>query len=394
MTAFVRDRFTWLAYFMLGYYAYLQSIMGPVVPFLRAELNLNYTVSAFHLSAFAVGMMLAGLSADRLALRWGRYGVFWFGGAGMALGAVLLSLGQTVSVTILSSFIMGYIGTWLLVMIQATLSEKHGRQSAIALTEANIVASLFATLAPLLVGLGASAALGWRAALYAGGLLWGAMGLLLSGITVPGAVPAPRAGMTPVSPAALPRAYWGYWLVVFFSVAIEWCTIFWAADFMEKVAGLSREGAATALSAFFLAVVVGRITGSRLTRSVASGRLLLLAALVALVGFPLFWLSRTPPLTIIGLFICGLGIANLFPLTLSAAVSVAPEALANTASARVSFGSGTAILVVPQVLGSAADLVGIQSAYAIILLFTLLVIAVAFYAERLAKPGQTHRTSL
>lgn len=34
-SAFVRDRFTWLAYIMLGYFAYLQAALGPALPFLR-----------------------------------------------------------------------------------------------------------------------------------------------------------------------------------------------------------------------------------------------------------------------------------------------------------------------------------------------------------------------
>ncbi|MEP7291141.1 MAG: hypothetical protein ABI835_05130 [Chloroflexota bacterium] len=72
MTTFIRDRFTWLAYLMLAYYAYMISALGPLMPFLRVELNLSYSVAALHLSAFAVGMILAGLTADRAVRRaWG-----------------------------------------------------------------------------------------------------------------------------------------------------------------------------------------------------------------------------------------------------------------------------------------------------------------------------------
>ena len=41
---------------MLSYYAYVISALGPVVPFLRKELTINYTVSAFYLGAFAAGI--------------------------------------------------------------------------------------------------------------------------------------------------------------------------------------------------------------------------------------------------------------------------------------------------------------------------------------------------
>ena len=51
MPTFVRDRFTWLAYLMLGYYAYLQAANGPLMPFLRADLGINYTTGGLHFSA-------------------------------------------------------------------------------------------------------------------------------------------------------------------------------------------------------------------------------------------------------------------------------------------------------------------------------------------------------
>jgi fucose permease len=94
---------------MLAYYAYLQATLGPLIPFLRDELHINYTVSAFYISAFALGMILAGLTADRAAQRFGRPLLFWGGGAGMAVGAVLLILGHTPFTTVASTFLMPLI---------------------------------------------------------------------------------------------------------------------------------------------------------------------------------------------------------------------------------------------------------------------------------------------
>ncbi|MCI0351309.1 MAG: hypothetical protein L0Z53_17945, partial [Acidobacteriales bacterium] len=116
--SFVRDRFTWLAYCMLAYYAYMQAAVSQVMLFLSEELDLNYTIRGYHLSAFALGMVLVGISADRVAQRFGRRTAFWAGGLGMALGAVLLAAGRHAIVTIAASFAMGFLGTYLLVMIQ------------------------------------------------------------------------------------------------------------------------------------------------------------------------------------------------------------------------------------------------------------------------------------
>lgn len=68
---FTRDRLTWLAYLMLAYYAYVPGAFGPVMPFLRSELSLSYTMGGLHLTAFSVGMILTGMFGSTLSHRWG-----------------------------------------------------------------------------------------------------------------------------------------------------------------------------------------------------------------------------------------------------------------------------------------------------------------------------------
>jgi hypothetical protein len=50
---FIRNRFTWLAYTMLAYIGFTQSMPGPLMPFLRIELSLNYTLGGFLPAALA-----------------------------------------------------------------------------------------------------------------------------------------------------------------------------------------------------------------------------------------------------------------------------------------------------------------------------------------------------
>lgn len=380
-TTFTRDRFTWLAYMLLGYYSYMQAALGPLVVFVRAELSLDYTTGGLHLSAFALGMMTAGLLGERAARRFGRAVVFWGGGAGMALGSILLTLSSSPTLTILSALISSALGSFLLVMIQATLADRHGALRAFALTEANVFASFTAALAPLMVGFAQSSGWGWRAALYTGALAWLLLWLTHQQVALPAAQTRATAGVT-TQGKGLPRAFWGYWLIVFLGVSIEWCMIFWAADFLEKMVGFSRDVAAASVSLFFVAAVIGRGAGSALTRRFPTGRLLLGAALIILVGFPLFWLGRAPVLNVVGLFLCGLGVANLFPLTLSAAVGMASDQ-SNKASGCISLAGGAAILITPQVLGAAADQIGIFNAYGIVMPVLAAVIGVTWYANRL-----------
>ncbi len=385
---FVRDRFTWLAYFMLAYYAYMLAVVGPAVPFIRSELHLNFTISALYIGAFAAGMVIAGFTGARMARRFGRPLLFWGGGLGMALGAVALTVSRSAEMGILSAFVSSLMGSYLLVMIQSTLSDQHGGNRAFALTEANVFAVLAASAAPLAVGFGESQGWSWRVAIVAGIAVWGVIFIWTRrSITLPLSrqlITTASADATPIT-GKLPRVFWTYLIVVFFSVAVEWCMVFWASTYMETVVGLTKETAASSVALFSLAQFVGRAAGSWLTRRFSSSGLLLIAGAIVLVGFPMFWLGRTPIINALGLFVCGLGVANLFPLTLSltSAVGVAnPDA----ASGLTSMASGLAILFTPQILGIAADRIGIQSAYGIVAPLGIAIIVVTLYANHL-----THR---
>lgn len=381
---YFRDRFTWLAYFMLAYYAYFQASLGPAIPFLRGELGLSYTIAGLHLSAFAVGMMLAGLLGDRLARRFGRRLIFWAGALGMAVGAILLTAGRQPGTTIGAVLLMGTLGSLLLVMVQATLSDHHGDQRAVALTEANVAAGIAGVLAPLAIGSFAQAGIGWRGAfiLPAAIVLLAAMGF--RGVPVPEAPDLAVEGRQERSKAGgLLRIFWVYWGVLLLVVSIEWCVIFWGADFLETAVGFPRVTAAALMTVFWVAYVLGRAAGSRLTRSLPAETLLLVAFGLSLAGFPLFWLSPIPPLNVVGLFLVGLGFANLFPLTLAVGVGVAPEH-ANAASARISLGAGLAILITPLVLGALADGSSIGEAFAIELVLLVAATIGTYLANRLA----------
>jgi fucose permease len=379
---FVRTQFTWLAYLLLGYYAYMQASVGPLMAFLRTELHLSYTIEGLHFSAFAFGAILVGVSGAYVTRLLGRRLVFWGGGAAMAVGAITLILGHQAIWTLLSIVLMGYAGNLLLMTIQATLSDLHSEQRSVALLEANVIASIGASLAPLSISLLQEVGPGWRSALV---LMVGVF-LLIFVSTRSIAIPD-RGSSGPErerTRAVLPASFWAYWTVVVLGVAIEWCMVYWGADFLVKEGGLSKAGAAGLLTIFFVAAIIGRFVGSRLARMMQASGLVLLSILVATVGFLLFWLVPVLSIRLLGLLVAGLGIANLYPLAVSLTIGTVPQ-WADSASARIALGSGIAAVVVPFVLGAFADRVGLWSAYSIVAVLLLCIIVVIVLANRLAK---------
>lgn len=355
---FIRNRFTWLAYLMLGFYAYTQSTLGPLMPFLGDEMDLNYTLRGLHLSAFATGIIISSLLTNRLMQAFGRHRLFWGGGAGMALGSVLLTLMHVPLLTLLSAFILGFMGSFLLVAQQAGLADLHGERRAIAFTESNVIAAICASLGPLLVSQMEGLGFGWRFALITGALAWVLAAVIFNRTTIPGQDRSTTPGAADQGTDRLSRAFWLYWWVAILVISIEWCMVFWGADFLANVAGMSNVDAAGTMTLYFIAIVIGRVVSSRLARSVPVGLLLCVALIIVIIGFPVFWLAQVTPLNVVGLCLVGLGTASLFPLTLAAANGAA-VGQSNKAAARISLAAGIAILAAPQLLGSAADQVGI-----------------------------------
>jgi fucose permease len=377
---FVRTQFTWLAYALLGYYGCLQTSVGPLMAFLRTELQLNYTIEGLHFSAWAFGAILAGINGDYAIRILGRRSVLWGGGAGMAAGAIALIMARQPLWTLLSIVLMGYAGNLLLISMQAALSDTHGEQRSIALLEGNVMASMGAFLAPFGIGLLQEAGPGWRSALVLMVCAFLLLFVFTRRIPIPGANPA-ESKKEHIA-ARLPIAFWAYWIVVIVGMAIEWCITYWSADFLVKEGGLSKANSAASLSVFFVAAVVGRFLGSRLARSIQPSRLVVFSIAAAAAGFLLFWLVPALSLRLSGLLLAGLGIANLYPLAVSLTLATVPQQ-ADSGSARISLGSGLSVVIVPFVLGAFADRVGLRSAFSIVAMLLLVMIIMVNFANRL-----------
>lgn len=382
---FYRDRFTWLAYLLLAFYGYFLNVLGPITPFLKSELGLSYTVSSLHFTAFAVGILLIGLGGHLLIQRLGRWRSLWVGAVGMSLSAVLLVVGQTAVITIGASFLMGLVGSLILAIVPAALSEQHGERRAVALSEANVIASLVATAAPLLVGWFAHSIGGWRLAL---GLVALTPIALYVGL---GKGISPATASTQADPPSirqpLPGLFWIYWVAIVLAVSVEFCMISWSADYLENVLGVLKTDAAQAVSLFFAGMILGRMAGSRLVQRFSTPRLVTAAILVASLGFLIFWKPGSALMGLGGLFLTGLGVASLYPLILSLAIGAS---LNNPiqASARATLASGAAILTLPLVLGRLADAVGIGPAYGVVVILLLSVFLIIQITGRISLTHQ------
>lgn len=362
-TAFVRDRIVWLSYLMIATYCYIASALGPAMVFLRDELQISYTVAAYHFSIWSFGVVCAGLTGDRIVGALGKSRAVWFACFGICLGSFCIAASRTPYLSIPAALATGFSGSVMAQTLAAFLAERFAEERTLAISEANIAASLSCSLAPLAVSFASKTSLGWRLAFLLP-LLAFLFYFFLGRKSFP-KESSEKATGTRISAGSLPGTYWICWILIFFSVASEWSIIYWSADFLRKVGGLANSDAAAAVTSFLLAMVLGRILGSRFARFVETQRLLKFAAFTALIGFILFWLSRQAMVCIFALFLTGLGISNFYPLTFSMALGVSSH-LTGKATARMSLSSGLSTLIAPLILGLLAEKLGIHSAFGFI----------------------------
>ncbi len=388
---FRRDHITWLAYLMLAFFTFVPSVFGPIMPFLRQDLSLSYAQGGLYMTALSAGMILTGLFGDRFAHRFGRRLTLWCGAVGIALAALCLALARSFPLTLFSSFLMGISGSSIQLVVQATLSDRHGERRAIALSEANIGASLSSAVAPLLIAAFLYFGLSWKTTLYFSPLF---LVLLFGFFRRTDLSPSSRAYSSaqpskfPLSHAPLPPSYWTYWFAILLFDAVEWCLNTWGAEFTVSRLGFTKTAASAAMGLYMAAAVLGRAGGSRLARLMKASTILVIAVLVCLAAFPIFWLIPLAVLAIPAFLVTNLGVSNLFPFGMSLAVGTA-STQAERASARISLAVGLAGISAPLTLGWLADRIGLYQAFT----FVAVLLVVGLILSWIANARMGHAIS-
>ena len=357
---FGRDAPTRLSYAAVAGYAFWLYAFGPALALLRGELHFSYALLGTYSALWAAGAALAGIAFAPLARRLPRAALVWYPAGVATAGAALFAISGSIAVTMVGAALLGFAGTILLTCSQAILSERHGERRDRALTEANVGAAACAVLAPLLLGLLQDTPAGWRAAMGLPAVLFAVLYLRYRHQPLrPAPIARPAGGRT-----RLPLFCWLLATLVAVGIAVEFCPVYFGAELLTTD-GLRTGQAATAMSGFYLGILVGRVGAAWLTRRAGRAVPLLYASLtVTIAGFLLFWLATQPILAIIGLFVCGLGVANLYPLSLALALAAAPGN-EDAANARIQLLGGMFVIVAPYLLGSLADDLGLRAAFTI-----------------------------
>jgi predicted MFS family arabinose efflux permease len=384
---FFRTRSTWLSYTLLACFGFALSLVGPMMPFLAAKMELTFTQVGYHFTLMSVGIVVISLAGDRIAKRLGNDQMVW--GAATLFGLALLGVttGSSLAITLFFMFLFGSAIGAVVLISNTAIALAAGQHAAKAYTEANIIVGVAMIMGPVLAGLIAKSALGWQAIAFLPLIYVGILKVFFWGLRLPlaqsGKENSPESTRD-VDNRPLPLLFWIFGMLMFLSVGIENLVSAMGASFFTTVVGLDLSTSAAIMSVFAVAIVLGRMIGRYLLGLMTESRLLILSLVWVLLTFPLYWLSTLPILNVLGMFLVGLGVGNLAPLCMSGAMTSAGEAT-NRASARFGLFPPIAILTFLQLFSILSDRFGMQRAYTFMIVLVIVAIAMVTSTNRLRR---------
>jgi len=359
----------------LGYVIYL---VGAVTAFLAVALSLSDAQAGLHSSALAIGFVLAGLGNDRLDRLVGNR-VAHFGALGLLmLAGILIAWAPALGATLVGAAAVGLGAGLMLAHNNRTLMAGGGALGRVRLSRSVLIAMATSLAVPVIIGVGVNSGLGWQFSVVPAMVLV-AISLMAARGRADGAADVAVGG------GRLPRAYWIPWFLIVLVVAIEFAILFWGSTLVERGTGVSLSDATLTISAYVAGMVVARFGLSLHAVSERDPVWLLRGSLLfAFVGVLMLWATTSYEVSMLGMFVSGLGLGMLFPLGAAITIAAAPGQ-AVVASGRVILASGLAILIAPLVLGVVADMTGVTTAW-------LLIPAVCVAALALTVPVARGRT--
>jgi MFS family permease len=361
---------TWLLYGVFASMAFLLNGLGAVLVPLQKELHVSRGEVAFYPSLFAVGLVVIGLAGGPLVGRLGRAAALRLAISGMLVGGLLIAAPAQIA-TFFGALLLGLGAALLIQLVPAVLAALQPHAPAAAIGEANGLASAASVLAPLAVATSLAAGLGWRAGYLAIPLLaLGAMTLPAWRLALPNG-----SSLAAGTPTGAPAPMLGRWFDLVLAVSVEFCFVFWAAAAFIAWDRASLSEAPALASLFLVGMAAARAMSARIIRRVPDHRaLILVCTACAAAGFALFWTAPALTLAAAGLLVAGLGVALLYPTTISRVIAAWPQA-PDRAAARAALGSGLAIGAAPLLLAQISDAIGLRAAFLIVPVL-LLVLAV------------------
>lgn len=148
-------------------------------------------------------------------------------------------------------------------------------------------------------------------------------------------------------------------LTVFFaSVALEAICLVWSCTYLVETRGVTEEKGAECVTFYFLGMTVGRFLSGVVSKKLSPKQIIIIGECIAFIAVTLIMLPFSLTLSVVGLFLIGLGNGPLFPnMTHLAPVHFGEKLSQATIGIQMAV-SSVSVLVSPIIFGFLAENIG------------------------------------
>ena len=363
-------------------------LVGAILPYLIEESGINYSTAGLFLSAFAVGNFLASFVNPFLTKCVGRKASIVITACLMPVSLLGISFIPPVPAMIALFVLLGISRGSYSIINNAYINEK-GDGSAAALNLLHMVFATGAFLAPMILSFYFKIGLSWRSIVYTISIASAVSIVMIFMLDLSGDGGLGRGG---IDSAKLPAQRKNFWkepvfyvsgLLLFFYLGLENCVNGWFVTYFKNSGIMSITFANSLVSFTWLAVLFGRLSTAIISTKVKQKYIILFDCLATAVFFTL--LISTKNLAVITFSIIALGFffAGIYPTGVSNAGSVIKGSDFGTSMLLAISALGG--ILMPQVVGSVADRIGLVGAIALLLVNVVAMIVLSLVNMRAKK---------
>jgi predicted MFS family arabinose efflux permease len=380
-----RDKFFWTVALQGTSVNFFLGAFGPSQPLLRADQNTSLTVAGLHGTALGVASIVAGFANSHLVHRFGRTNTGWLGLFIFSIGVIGFVVVPPVELTILAALVTGFGISVVINNFVTSLIGHFGKQSAIAVTQANAIGSLGYVTGTLTVGLVADSFRDqWRIGILA--VLPFVLYLFFfrrlrdEEAHIPHH-DGPQGGK-------LSSHFWISWFGFFTCIASEFAISFWSAALIRDRTDSTPAIATIAVVAFGSGMGIGRWFAPILLKRWVIDTQLKICIATQFVGFASLWFSHNLTISFLSLLVTGLGVSSQFSLSSLRLIGLS-DGRPDLAMGKNSLAAGGAIGLSPFVLGLLGDHLGISRAYLMVpVLMIVAYLVIQFIPSHIEAPDE------
>lgn len=376
------------AFFVFGF---VDNLKGPTLPALLRDLNFSYSQGGTILFGAYIGFMVATLLTGVLADATGMKAVLLLAGISLTVGLTAFSLVSSFWLLFSALFVVGLGLGAIEVGGNGLIVDLHARDRGRFLNLLAVFHGVGSFVVPLYAAQLLSTNFSWRQVYQFAIILAIGLALFFLFVKYPRAQSSGEGvNLRTLFAAGFTWRMTWYYLFVAVYVAAEIGVASWIVEYLQQVKGFDIGTSSVYLSLFFAAIMVGRLGGSFIVERVGYLTIMLVATVIATVSLTIGifgppWLTIFIPLT-------GLFFSIMFP---TATASVSSLQLANMGAilgVLFTFG-GLGGALGPWLIGTAADIVGIELAFALTISFCVMMLGALLMLRRMANTTQESAAS-